>query len=208
MCWYCFVAVRLCFIYIVFTCSGVQSIRPSHHAQYVATMEGGPSGEGAAFGLPHIFPLLHQLDIDSRIMMYLPPEQRSVSNSKGAFCKNLFLKDRKGQFYLGIVPESETVDLRALKSQLRAHRNLSFGCPGDMKRLLGVSPGGVTPFGLLHDSSRGQQVRVAIATSLTSPEHSLLNFHPLDKRLTLLITFTALQTFLQHCGYVITFVDM
>lgn len=141
-------------------------------------------------------------------MMYLPLEQRSVSNSKGTFCKNLFLKDRKGQFYLVIIPENETVDLKALKIQLGAHRNLSFGCPGDMKRLLGVSPGGVTPFGLLHDSTRGQQVRVAIATSLTSPSHSLLNFHPLDHRLTLLITLTGLQRLLHHCGYVITFVDM
>lgn len=169
-------------------------------------MEGASSGEGVAFGAPLIFPVLHQLNIDSQIMMYVPPEQRSVNNSKGTFCKNLFLKDRKGQFYLVIVPEDDTVDLKALKLQLRAHRNLSFGTPGDMRRLLGVSPGGVTPFGLLHDV--GQQVRVAIATSLTSPEHSLLNFHPLDKRLTVLITFTALQSFLQHCGYVITFVDM
>ena len=60
----------------------------------------------------------------------------------GTFCKNLFLKDRRGQYYLVIIHEDERVDLKALKNQLKAHRNLSFATPTDLKDLLGVRPGG------------------------------------------------------------------
>lgn len=117
---------------------------------------------------------------------------------KGTFCKNLFLKDRKGQFYLVIIPEDFVVDLKYLKQTLGAYRNFSFGKEEDLDRLLGTMPGCVTPYGLSHDAEC--EVRVIIDATLSEP-HTLLNFHPLVPWLTTLITFSDLNTFVTHSGH-------
>ena len=62
----------------------------------------------------------------------------------GAHTKNLFLKDGAGQFWLVTVPSHIRVDLKQLPAAIGSKR-LSFGKAEDMVRLLGVTPGSVTP---------------------------------------------------------------
>jgi Ala-tRNA(Pro) deacylase len=68
----------------------------------------------------------------------------------GAHCKSLFLKDKKGGFWLAVMLEERRIDLKKLAAQLTAPR-FSFGGADDLHRLLGVRPGSVTPFALLND---------------------------------------------------------
>ena len=65
--------------------------------------------------------------------------------------KNLFVRDdKKRAYYLITVRGDKRVDLKEFR---RAHgtRPLSFASPGDLMALLDLTPGSVTPLGLLND---------------------------------------------------------
>ena len=68
----------------------------------------------------------------------------------GGHCKSLFLKDKKGGFWLTVLLEERLIDLKKLAARLAAPR-FSFGGAADLFRLLGVRPGSVTPFALVND---------------------------------------------------------
>ncbi len=71
---------------------------------------------------------------------------------KEALAKNLFVRDDKMQhYYLITVKGERRVDLKEFRTTF-ATRRLSFANDGDMKELLGVTPGSVTPLGLLNDT--------------------------------------------------------
>lgn len=140
---------------------------------------------------------LQELGIMEEIYPYEFGPQRN--GMKGIFCKNLFLKDRKGQFYLIIFPEDKVIDLKELKVKVHAHRNFSFSSSEDLLAKLGVPPGAVTPLGLIFDPSGS--IRVIIDQSLADDPDSLLNFHPLTPDETMLISFSNLETFIKHTGH-------
>ncbi|HMT42250.1 MAG TPA: prolyl-tRNA synthetase associated domain-containing protein [Sphingorhabdus sp.] len=75
----------------------------------------------------------------------------------GAHTKNLFLKDNGGQFWLVTVPGEIRVDLKALPATIGSKR-LSFGKAEDLLRLLGLTPGSVTPLGAINDAAGDVQV--------------------------------------------------
>lgn len=92
----------------------------------------------------------------------------------GAHTKNLFLKDAGGQFWLVTVEHMRGVDLKALAGVIGA-KKLSFGKAEDMERLLGVTPGSVTPLAALNDTSGA--VRVVLDPDLAGAD--IVNVHPL-----------------------------
>jgi Ala-tRNA(Pro) deacylase len=68
-----------------------------------------------------------------------------------AEAKNLFVRDDKKQhYYLLTVPGEKRVDLKVFQKQ-NGLRKLSFGSSEDLLALLQLTPGGVTPLGLLND---------------------------------------------------------
>ncbi|XP_005110396.1 uncharacterized protein LOC101864342 [Aplysia californica] len=114
------------------------------------------------------------------------------------YCKNLFLKDRKGQFYLVIVSENSSVDLKQLKQELTAHRNLSFADKDSMWSILRVEPGYVSPFSVMLDSAKN--IKLAIDRTLTASD-TRLAFHPMDSTLQVEITFKELEVFVKSFGH-------
>lgn len=111
----------------------------------------------------------------------------------GAHTKNLFLKDASGQFWLVTVPHDARVDLKALPAVIGS-KKLSFGKSDDMERLLGVTPGSVTPLAALNDIGGG--VRVVIDTRLTN--EAIVNVHPLRNTATISLSSDALLRALAH----------
>ncbi len=107
----------------------------------------------------------------------------------GAHTKNLFLKDAGGQFWLITVPHDARVDLKALPSAIGS-KKVSFGRADDMERLLGVSPGAVTPLAALND--RENMVKVVIDARLAN--QAIVNVHPLRNTATLGLSGAALLT--------------
>lgn len=114
----------------------------------------------------------------------------------GGHCKNLFLKDKKGQVALVVVLEDAQIDLKTLGPRIGIGK-VSFGKPELLMELLGVEPGGVSPFGLIND--HGQKVKVVLDERMMASE--LLNYHPLTNAATTTIATRDLLTFIKSCGH-------
>ena len=106
--------------------------------------------------------------------------------------KNLFLRNKKGnRHYLVILEISKQVDLRHLVKVIGDDR-FSFGSPERLMATLGVTPGSVSPFGLLHEGS--QDVRVILDQALRSAGR--LIFHPNLNTASVTISVEDLERFL------------
>jgi Ala-tRNA(Pro) deacylase len=93
---------------------------------------------------------------------------------KATQVKNLFLRNKKGnRQYLVILDINRQADLRELVKIIGDDR-FSFGSPERLMDTLGVMPGSVSPFGLLHPGSK--EVRVIVDQDLRVAEK--LIFHP------------------------------
>jgi Ala-tRNA(Pro) deacylase len=114
----------------------------------------------------------------------------------GGHCKNLFLKDDKGNIWLIVCLEEANVDLKAAPAKIGSRR-LSFGKPDLLREVLGVEPGSVTPFGLINDTEQ----RVNVVLDATMMAHELLSYHPLENTATTTIRAADLVTFVRSCGH-------
>jgi Ala-tRNA(Pro) deacylase len=106
--------------------------------------------------------------------------------------KNLFLRNKKGdRHYLVILEIGKEADLRHLVKVIGDDR-LSFGSPERLMAQLGVTPGSVSPFGLIHEGSGALQVIVDEA--LRGAER--LIFHPNINTASVTISAADLERFL------------
>lgn len=118
--------------------------------------------------------------------------------------KNLFLRNKKGdRHYLVILEIGKQADLRQLVKLLGDDR-LSFGSPERLMTHLGLTPGSVSPFGLLNDRSR--RVQVVLDADLRRAER--LIFHPNVNTASVTISFADLERFLAAQGNPIRFVTV
>jgi Ala-tRNA(Pro) deacylase len=121
----------------------------------------------------------------------------------GAHTKNLFLKDAGGQFWLVTAPHDARIDLKALPAVIGS-KKLSFGKAEDMERLLGVTPGSVTPLAGVNDT--GGIVRLVIDFGLSSA--ACINVHPLRNTATVGLSGEALISLLQYVGHEVIIVAL
>jgi Ala-tRNA(Pro) deacylase len=63
--------------------------------------------------------------------------------------KNLFLTDKRGQYYLVCMDAYRRFDMKRFLLSVGA-RDMSFGSADDMMELLGVTPGSVSLCGMIH----------------------------------------------------------
>ncbi|HET7216978.1 MAG TPA: prolyl-tRNA synthetase associated domain-containing protein [Vicinamibacterales bacterium] len=92
----------------------------------------------------------------------------------GARIKNLFLRNKKGdRHYLVILEIGKKADLREIVKIVGDDR-LSFGSADRLMTHLGVTPGSVSPFGLINDARHA--VRVIVDQDLRQRDR--LIFHP------------------------------
>jgi Ala-tRNA(Pro) deacylase len=115
----------------------------------------------------------------------------------GAHTKNLFLKDRKDALFLVVAREDAAIDLKRLHEKIGASGRLSFGKPDLLFETLGVTPGAVTPFGLINDRT-GRVAVVIDAGLIDGPE---VNCHPLVNTATTTIGSADLLAFLRATGH-------
>lgn len=157
--------------------------------------------------LAQLFHILTKLSIEPETTRYHPPPR--PPHMKGIFCKNLFLKDRRARFYLLILDEGKGVDLKKFKIAVHAHRNLSFGSSDDLEKTLALTPGSLTPFGLINDPQN--TVRFVVDEALLKKAQSskaLLNFHPFVDFLTTLVSFEDLAKFVEFTGHKMELVSL
>lgn len=111
--------------------------------------------------------------------------------------KNLLLQEKgDGRKILVIMAGEEKLDVKALASQLGT-KKLRFAAPEVMFETLGVTPGAVSIFGLLHPGSEGVEV-VVDQSLLDEPE---LGFHPNDNTATIFLPDSSLEKILSSTGH-------
>lgn len=110
----------------------------------------------------------------------------------GTKCKNLFLRNKEGnRHYLVILEISKAADLRQIVKFVGDDR-LSFGSPERLMNELGLTPGSVSPFGLINDEDGS--VRVLIDADLRGAER--LIFHPNINTASVVVSWQNLEKFL------------
>jgi Ala-tRNA(Pro) deacylase len=115
----------------------------------------------------------------------------------GGHTKNLFLKDRKDQYFLLTVEENATVDLKTVHSLVGGASKFSFGKPEKLMEYLGVIPGAVTAFGIVNDI--GHNVTIVLDEELMKNE--VINCHPLSNDATTSICRDDLIGFIEATGH-------
>jgi Ala-tRNA(Pro) deacylase len=94
----------------------------------------------------------------------------------GGHTKNLFLKDKKGAYFLVTLEENAEVNLKTIHTLIGASGRVSFGKPEALMEKLGVTPGSVTIFCAINDPDH--EVTIVIDAPLL--ENEVINAHPLS----------------------------
>ena len=113
--------------------------------------------------------------------------------------KNLFVRDdKKRNYYLITVRGDKRVDLKAFR---RAHgtRPLTFASPEDLQRIMGLTPGSVTPLGLLNDAEGLVTALYLDADFLTGAGR--IGVHPNDNTATVWMRAAELVRLLGAAGH-------
>ncbi|ENN7016540.1 hypothetical protein ACAD17_002917 [Enterobacter ludwigii] len=144
-----------------------------------------------------VLKLLNELDISFQYISH--PEVKTVADH-ASFAVDFpaqLLKNSSGKhFYLYILDGNKKADLRELALQLNESR-LSFAKPDELIEILGVEPGGVTPFAIAHNKER--DIRIVIDSSVSASRS--LGFHPLINTASVCISKKDLLRLLTFFGY-------
>ncbi len=131
------------------------------------------------FDSEYLIALLDKLNM--KVVTVEHPPLRTVEESrrlrgdlKGGHVKNLFLKDKKKQYWLLVALEDTVIDLKATATLLGTQQ-FYFASPANLEQILGIVPGAVSPFAVINDQSKLVSVVLDQKLIKTSP----LNFHPL-----------------------------
>jgi Ala-tRNA(Pro) deacylase len=154
-----------------------------------------------------VFAFLHRLGLPFSNLSH--PPTHTVADSRlikteiaGGHTKNLFMKDKSGALVLVSAWAESQLPLNQLHKALRCQR-LSFGPADLMWAALGVTPGSVSGFALLHDQPA--QVRFVLDAALGA--FDVWNFHPLRNDMTTSIRARDFLTFAVATGHAPDTVD-
>lgn len=111
--------------------------------------------------------------------------------------RNLFLRNQKGtRHFLVVLAFTRRADLAALGEHF-GERKLGFASPERLLTHLGVTPGSVSPFGLINDAER--RVIVALDTAIAGAAR--VAFHPNVNTATLVLTGADFLRYLVAVGH-------
>jgi len=121
-----------------------------------------------------------------------------------AHCKNLFFRNHKGnKHYLVVFDYRQTLAIKDLEQRLRQGK-LTFASPKRMRKYLGLEPGSVSPFGLIHDTDN--HVHLFIDKNLRNAKH--ISFHPNLNTASLVLPIDGFMQYLLHVGNSYEFIEL
>ena len=121
----------------------------------------------------------------------------------GAHTKNLFLKDKKGNFFLLTCIENKNIDLKKIKIFFNV-KNLSFGSEIYLDQLLKLKPGAVSPMGLINDTKK--EIKFYLDNDIL--KEKTVNFHPLVNIFTLNLKVEDFLNFLKLINVRLHLIDL
>jgi len=152
-------------------------------------------------GPAELYALLDHLQIPYEYIEHPPvptveEAMKYWSGIDSGHCKNLFFRNHKGdRHYLVILYYSFKLNIRELEQKLRQGK-LSFASDRRLMQYLGLTPGSVSPFGLIND----QEHHVHLFIDKTLLSHERLSFHPNTNTASLIIPREGFFRFLEHSG--------
>lgn len=156
-----------------------------------------------------VYDVLNKLDIEyvryEHKPIYTVEESQGLGmNISGQQCKNLFLRDNNGKrHFLVVIDDYKRVDLKGLSTKIES-TSLSFASESKLLKYLSLTPGCVSPFGLINDISKS--VEVIIDKELDTS--GKISFHPNVNTATISIDYKDFEKFLTSCGNKIRFISV
>ena len=175
-----------------------------------ALYDGRPTGEGRTPVELPVYDFLDSLGVRYKTLThpaaFTIEECRKVRDRANVpVFKNLFLTNKQQtRFYLLLLPGEKPFKTKYLSAQIGSAR-LSFADETHMMRYLGVTPGSVTPMGLINDKAK--EVTLLIDRDLASSE--AFACHPCINTASLILRFEDLiNTIIPATGHTPTWVSL
>lgn len=148
-----------------------------------------------------LFALLDELGIAHSTKNHKPvftvEESAEIkADMPGAHTKNLFLKDKGGNFFLICAESHAQIKVNKLHPHLGCKR-LSFGKAEYLMEHLGIAPGSVCLFSVMNDKDSV----VTLIIDKTLADADIVNFHPLLNDATTAISSADMITFAKATGH-------
>ncbi len=118
------------------------------------------------------------------------------TENPGAHVKNLFLRNKKkDKYFLVTVLQEKRMNMKELESKIGG-KNVSFGSPEDLMTFLGLTPGAVSPLGLINDTAH--TIEFFLDSDVLKEE--VVYVHPNVNTATVKLKVADLQRFLEKTG--------
>ena len=148
------------------------------------------------------YKVLAELDIqfkkyDHPAVFTVDEAEQMAGHVPGAPAKNLFFESEKsGKFYLVTLTYRKRANLRHLSAFLN-EKKLHFGSPEKLQAILGVTPGAVSPLGVVNDVEH-KVTFVLDCDFLAVPQ---INFHPNVNTASLVVAMPDFLRLMRELGY-------
>jgi Ala-tRNA(Pro) deacylase len=160
-------------------------------------------------GDPRLYRILDDLGIryDYHEHPAVPTIEEAMKHWAGinaTHCKNIFLRNHKGnRHYLVILEHTRALKIRDLENRLKQGK-LTFASDDRLMKYLGLTPGSVSPFGLINDTAR--HVHLFLDRNLR--RSVAISFHPCINTASLVISFADFEKFLYDTGNSFEYIDL
>jgi Ala-tRNA(Pro) deacylase len=160
-------------------------------------------------GDPEVYETLLKLNIPFQYIGHPPAPNIEIAKQywqghDAQHCKNLFFRNHKGnKHYLVIFDCDKNLAIHDIEKMLKQGK-LTFASEQRMQRYLGLKPGSVSVFGLIHDTTDHVHVFIDINLQLAKK----ISFHPNENTASLIISFTDLLRYLNYTGNSYEFIEL
>lgn len=151
-------------------------------------------------GQKELYEVFEKLNIDFEYYEHppVPTVEEAIKYWKGmdaTKCKNLFFRNHKGnKHYLVILEHSQNLRIKDLEGRLKQGK-ISFASEQRLMKYLGLTPGSVTPFGLINDLEN--HAHVFLDENLK--KYDKISFHPNINNASIVVS---LDDFLKYMNWV------
>ena len=144
-----------------------------------------------------LFEVLDKLEIKYDMLeydaVYTVDEAKQVDSCMdGIGCKNLFLTNKKGKYFLVMIHEDKRANIKEIETLVEC-KHLSFGKEEDLKEVLGLEAGSCTPLGIVNDKDN----KVVLVFDKDLIDKKVL-CHPNRNTATISLEFSDLIKFIEY----------
>jgi Ala-tRNA(Pro) deacylase len=160
-------------------------------------------------GDPRLYRILDELNIPFTCFEHpaAPTIEEAMKywvDIEATHCKNIFFRNHKGnRHYLVILEHTRELKIRDLEQRLKQGK-LTFASDERLMKHLGLTPGSVSPFGLINDPAK--HVHLFLDKNLRNAER--ISFHPCINTASVVIPFSGFEKFLEWTGNGYEYLDL